>query len=69
MIAIWFLVNATVLQKVLDEHISDGIEDVSDVCRVCGAGQMNKYLLKWLNCSENLGKLNQQVPGPASSVP
>ena len=49
-----FLVNATVLQKVLDEHVSHGVEDVSDVCRVCGAGQMNKYLLKWLNCSENL---------------
>ena len=41
-----FLVNATVLQKVLDEHVSHGIEDVSDVRRVCGAGEVDKDLLK-----------------------
>ena len=50
-----FSVNATVLEKVLDEHVSHGIEDVSDVGRVCSAGQVDKYLLKWLNCSENWG--------------
>ena len=52
---ILFSVDATVLEKVLDEHVSHGIEDVSYVGRVCSAGQVDKYLLKWLNCSENWG--------------
>ena len=55
---ILFSVDATVLEKVLDEHVSHGIEDVSDVSRVCSASEVDEYLLKLLNCAGNFVKVN-----------
>ena len=44
--SVLWLIDTTVFEKVLDEHISDGVEHVPNVARVCGAGQVNKDLLE-----------------------
>ena len=41
------LIDPTVFEKVLDEHVSHGIEDVSDVTSFSSAGEVNEDLLKY----------------------
>ena len=46
--------EATLLQVLLNEHVSDCIEDVSDVTGFSSAGEVNEDLLKYFDVTKRI---------------